>query len=227
MLLVSLVAISTYARVAASQPFPGDGPGPPKEHTGFQLGLRTGVAIPLGTAGGSPGVAMSDVFSPQVPIILEIGGKPIPNLFIGGYLDLSFGGAGGQQSTECDLAGVSCFAVNARLGAEVQYHILPGGNVNPWLGYGIGYESGGISATEGNVTSSYRFSGLEFAHFMAGLDFRLSRAFGLGPFLGFSLGQYSRYHLEGFGSNVTQDGDIAEKALHEWLTLGLRTVFFP
>jgi hypothetical protein len=57
-------------------------------------------------------------------------------------------------------------------------------------------------------------------------DFRLSRVFGLGPFVGFPLGQYSRYHIEGI-TNVTQEGDIAEKALHEWFTIGLRTVFFP
>ena len=60
---------------------------------------------------------------------------------------------------------------------------------------------------------------------MAGVDFRLSRVFGLGPFVGFSLGQYSRAHVE--VNNTSQDNDIPETAMHQWLTVGLRTVFFP
>jgi hypothetical protein len=231
MLCVSLIAVSLYARVAASQDYPQQSPPAPKAHTGFQLGLRTGLAIPFGKARGgayknsTSGVDLSDVASPQVPIYIEIGGKPIPNLFIGGYLGLGFGGAGGQTATDCDTGGMTCVVVDARVGVEVQYHILPEAWVNPWVGYGFGYESVALSATKGSDSSSASFSGFELAHFMAGVDFRLSRVFGLGPFVGFSLGKYSRAHLEVNGTS--QDSDIAETTVHQWFTVGLRTVFFP
>jgi hypothetical protein len=232
MLCASLIVVSTYASVAASQDYPGQNPPAPKAHTGFQLGLRTGVALPFGKARGgaygtstTSGVDLSEVASPQVPIYVEIGGKPIPNLFIGGYLGLGFGGAGDQTDIDCNNTNTTCVVVDARFGIEVQYHILPDAWVNPWVGYGFGFESVALSASNGDVTSSGSFSGFEFAHFMTGVDFRLSRVFGLGPFVGFSLGQYSRVHLE--VNNTSRSEDIPETAMHQWLTVGLRTVFFP
>jgi hypothetical protein len=186
--------------------------------------LRAGLAVPLGDANGRPGGEMSNAFSPQVPLLVEIGGKPIPNLFIGGYLGLGFGGTAGDLKNTC--ADSTCFTVGARLGAEIQYHIVPGATANPWIGYGIGYESIAVAFTEGSQTGSLSYNGFEFGHFMAGVDFRLSRLFGLGPFADFAIGQYrrTRYELTG---DVTVEGDIAEKGTHQWLTVGLRTVFFP
>jgi hypothetical protein len=228
-LVLSLSVVSTYVRRAASQSFPDQDP-PPKARTGFQLGLRTGLSIPFGEAAGATNNGdlsleredLSDVVSPQVPIFVEVGGKPIPNLFIGGYLGFGFGGAG---STHCAHTGATCVGVGTRVGVELQYHILPEARVNPWIGYGFGYESVSLSATLGSASSSTRYGGLELAHFMSGVDFRLSRVFGLGPFVGLSLGQYSRYSV---GANSGSTNTVVENtALHEWFTLGLRTVFFP
>jgi hypothetical protein len=222
---LSLVATCACARLAASQDLPGDTK-PPRARVGFQLGLRTGLAVPLGNADGATGGEMSNLFSPQVPLIVEIGGKPTPHLFIGGYLGLGFGGTAGDLKTTCENSNATCFAVGARLGAEVQFHILPAARANPWLGYGIGYESVAVGFTEGSRTGRVSYNGLEFAHLMAGVDFRLSRVFGLGPFVDLSIGQYRRSHYELTGE-TTIDGDVSEKRAHEWVTFGLRTVFFP
>src|SRR4051794_2710215 len=78
--------------------------GVPPAHVGFQLGIRTGYALPMGKATAS-GAGMSDLFSGQVPLFVEIGGKPSPNVFIGGYLGLGFGGSADKA---CDRSGVSC-----------------------------------------------------------------------------------------------------------------------
>lgn len=59
-----------------------------------------------------------------------------------------------------------------------------------------------------------------------GLDFRVHRGFGIGPVVDFSLGQYSHFHSE-FPGQPTTDGDIKSTAMHEWLMIGLRGVFFP
>ena len=62
----------------------------PPARVGFQLGVRTGYSLAMGET--VDGEDMSDVYSGQVPIFLDIGGKVIPNLFIGGYFGLGFGG---------------------------------------------------------------------------------------------------------------------------------------
>jgi hypothetical protein len=134
---LAVAAAFAYAPLTAGQPPPPSSL-PPPARVGFQLGLRTGLAVPLGHA--SQGEEMSNVFAPQVPIIVEIG--------------------------------------------------------------------------------------FEFAHFMGGVDFQLSRTFGLGPFAGLSIGQYRRINYENAVRNIAV-GDISETAIHEWFMLGLRTVFFP
>src|SRR5215467_321311 len=58
----------------------------PPASTGFQLALRTGAAIPMGTAiggaNGAPSTDMSKFVPFQVPFVVDIGWKFIPNLFV-------------------------------------------------------------------------------------------------------------------------------------------------
>ena len=190
------------------------------------MALRTGYAIPMGKATNADRDDMSESFGGQVPLFIEIGGKPHPNFFVGGYLGIGFGPAAGAVKSFCDDGGITCTEIGVRLGAEFQYHILPEAMANPWIGYGIGYESTGIAMSAGGQTGNFTATGLEFAHFMAGVDFRLNRVLGIGPVVDFSLGQYSRVRTE-FPGSAARDLEIADKAMHEWLALGVRVVFFP
>jgi hypothetical protein len=230
---LSFVASLGFATHAIAQEAPPRANDAPPPRVGFQMALRTGYAVPMGKArggsnpsGSTDGVAMSDAFSGQVPIFIEIGGKVIPNLFVGGYLGLGFGGAAGQFDTLCSQGGLTCVTVGVRFGAEIQYHLLPGEKANPWVGYGFGFESVALGMSANGQTFTDSFGGLEFAHLMGGIDFRLGRAFGIGPFVDFSLGQYTRYHAEGPGL-PSQDGDVQTTAMHEWLAFGARGTFFP
>jgi hypothetical protein len=208
--------------------FAQEAPPPPPPRVGFQMAFRTGYSIPMGTVakgasldGSGSDLKMSDTVSGQVPIIVDVGGKIIPELFIGGYFGLGFGGTAGALHDECNAANVDCLGVSVQLGIEAQYHILPGGLVDPWLGYGIGVESMGVSEAQGNTTSTTTFTGYQYARLSAGADFRVTHGFGVGPFVEYSLGQYNTIH----GDNV--DEDIPSKAGHQWLTIGARFVLFP
>jgi hypothetical protein len=223
-LLAALASIGV-ATVARAQEY-APRSGAPPARTGFQMALRTGFAIPMGKANGGDRGDMSNIFSGQVPLFVEIGGKPNRFLFIGGYLGLGFGGTAGDLETICSSSGTTCTAISARAGAEIQYHFMPDGTANPWIGYGIGYESAGVSMTSGGQTGTVSDNGFEFANFMGGVDFRLSRTFGIGPFLALSIGQYRKYRYEVLGA-VKQEGDIADQAVHEWISAGGRFVFFP
>jgi hypothetical protein len=200
-------------------------PDAPPARTGFQIAVRPGVAIPMGSL--AKDLAQNDVFGPQAAFNLDIGGKIIPNLFIGGYLGLNLGGTGGKTADTCKN-GVTCAAASLRIGIEAQYHIIPDGKINPWVGYGIGFESSAVSRSNGLITSNISAAGPEFAHLMGGVDFRISKVFGIGPFVDFSVAQYSSGTIGTTvnGTSVTPQ-DIKDKAIHEWLTLGAKFVFFP
>jgi hypothetical protein len=195
----------------------------PPARKGFQLAIRTGVAIPMGSL--AKGADLSDAFSPQVPITVDIGGKIIPELFLGGYAGLAIGGAGGAASDVCDRYDLSCTAVGLRIGLQIQYHIIPDGKANPWIGYGIGYEATSLSGSGHGNDISETVGGVELAHFMAGVDFRVNRTFGIGPFADLSLGKYTQYDND----NVNGDSNIPsdQRKLHEWLTIGVKFTFFP
>jgi hypothetical protein len=191
----------------------------PPPRVGFQMAFRTGYSVPMGEVAKDE--KMSDGVSGQVPIIVDIGGKVIPELFIGGYFGLGFGGTAGQLQEECKATDQTCVAVSAQLGIEAQYHILPAGSVNPWLGYGLGFESLAVSIPVDGATETRSLGGFQFARLSDGVDFRVNRGFGVGPFVEYSLGQYSSNHFRG------RDIDIPNKSGHQWLTFGVRFVLFP
>lgn len=193
----------------------------PPAHTGFQVAARAGAAIPLGDA--AKDAPLSDNFGAQFAAIVDIGGKIIPQLFLGAYLGGNVGAVGSKTSSDCDARQASgCLAVTYRIGVQAHYHIIPDGKVDPWIGYGIGYEVSRISGAVGGTTISTTLVGPEYGHVLAGVDFRLTKIFGVGPFVDFSFGKYTN-----LSNDPGTSGEIADKAVHEWLTLGAKFLFFP
>jgi hypothetical protein len=208
---------------------------PPATSHFLQIAVRTGAQFPFGNATGAANDSMSNSFGWQVPIILDVGWKFTPALFVGLYGGAGFGGTSGQVSTACSQNNESCFGATLRGGIEAVYYFAPSASLDPWLGYGIGYESSSVNigASNGNG-GSIAVSGWEFAHFMAGLDFRLGKVVGLGPTIDFSIGQYGNESIstgtQQGGSYVqtgSGGGSIPQTAIHEWLLVGGRVVFFP
>ncbi|MEO8877861.1 MAG: hypothetical protein ABI461_19865, partial [Polyangiaceae bacterium] len=189
-------------------------PSIPKERVGFQMAIRTGYNIPMGNA--ASGLKMSDTFGGQVPVIVDIGGKVHPNIFIGGYLGLGFGGCGNELGSN-----TSCLSDSLTIGAEILFSILPRGRVNPWVGYGIGLAASAIATNNGSAS----FGGYDLGHFMGGVDFRVSRGFGIGPFLDLGVGKYGTIRETVNGIDRTDEND--DKTFHEWLLLGAKFTIFP
>jgi len=219
----SVPPVATAPIDASDVPPPEDRP-PPGARTGIQLALRTGFQVPFGQVAASSN--MGDTFSGQVPIGIDLGWKFIPQLFVGLYGSLGFGGTSGATAGACAALEVTCVTASLRLGLEALVYLAPSANIDPWLGYGIGIESTGFSASNGNQTVSDAVAGWEFGHFMVGVDFRLTKYIGLGPLLDFSLGQYSSESTKDASGNST-NGSIAQQALHEWLLIGGRVSFYP
>ena len=198
----------------------------PAIRIGFQMALRTGYSLPFGKANGADGGEMSNLTGGQVPLMVELGGKVVPNLFLGAYVGFAAGPAAGDTADLCDSANYDCYTASLRAGLQGHFQLMPHGNTNPWIGYGIGYESLTLTQSSDDDDGSVTNGGPEYARIMAGLDFRLSRTFGLGPFLDVSIGKYTRYRYDAPGED-DEEGDIPKAAIHQWVTLGARFVFFP
>ncbi len=193
------------------------------DRVGLSLALRTGYMLPAGSASGVAGDDMSRTFGGQVPVAADLGYKPIPAVFVGAYGAFAFGGAGGQLDTTCTRNGVDCSTHSLHLGVEVLGHLRPLAKVDPWLGYGIGFETMHVDETVPTASQSYTFSGIELAHVMAGVDFHVAPMVAVGPVLDVSIAKYS--HASASGPIANGDVDIQNTALHEWLSLGARVVF--
>jgi hypothetical protein len=197
----------------------------PAIRIGFQMALRTGYSLPFGKANAEDGGEMSNVTGGQVPLLVDIGGKVVPHLFLGGYIGFAAGPAAGNADDECDRANYDCYTTSLRAGLEGHFQLLPHSTVNPWIGYGIGYEQLTLKQS-GDGGGSVTNGGPEYARLMAGFDWRMSRGFGLGPFADLSIAKYTRFKDDSPGEENDQ-GNIAKASLHQWLTVGARVVFFP
>lgn len=222
--VVALAAFTTLTLIATSAS--ALEPAPPARRW-FQLAMRTGVAIPFGSLNAN--TKMSDALTPQVPFILDVGVKPFEPLFIGVYLGAAVGGAAGVVEQQCTAVGLSCTGIGVRGGLQIQYNFFPAARVNPWIGYGIGYEYGASNGSSGDRSVSNSYRGFEFAHILGGADIRLSEWFGIGPFADIAIGQYDNAKSEAdSGGRVTSlGGTIAQKSPHAWFILGVRAVMFP
>ena len=166
----------------------------------------------------------------MVPIWVDLGYRVGPRLYLGVFGQYAFGLS---PHGYCDRA-LDCSESVTRFGANAHYHFLPDALIDPWVGLGFGYEffsfkvSGTIPVVQWDIDASGTESGFEFANFQLGGDIRLSPSFALGPFIAFSLAQYSS--ATG-GANIGMSGPtsvnegIQDKKLHSWLMFGMRVVY--
>lgn len=195
----------------------------------IQVGFRTGVSFPAGNISGDPNDGMSKDFALQVPFLAEVGVKVHPMILLGAYGAFAIGGAGTTFANNQGCtpgAARSCSSLNLRVGLQMQVHFLPAARINPWAGYGLGFESAQASANGGGAPGTGEsFSGFEFARLAVGADLRVNHYFGIGPFLEVDLGTFTGEHVQ--GANQTVDQALPNTSLHEWFTFGLRGVMFP
>lgn len=189
-----------------------------------ELGLRSGYSIPFGDiAGGNPSHALSDGVSGMVPIWIDAGYKLNPNMYIGANFQYGIAFVNTDKFGECKMSGISCSANDVMFGVDFHYHLMPDQTIDPWAGIGIGYEI--LSVNESIMGQSFggNDNGFQFVNLQLGADYKAMPNLGIGPFLMFSLGQFSSCSAS--GPNVSGDCKIDNQAMHEWLTIGLRGAY--
>ncbi len=195
--------------------------------SGFELGARLGYGIPMGKLADEADSDLKDWSKRQIPLWLDLGYRANPNIFVGGYLSYGFASVGSGIGDICDQDGVDCSASDLRLGAQLQYHFMPGESTDAWGGLGVGWEHSSLSASAAGGDVTLSTSGFEFALLQGGVDFQVADSVALGPFLGLTLARFSSVNCDSDAGCGDFDGDIENKAFHEWLFLGVRGAFGP
>jgi len=222
-LIVASFATSAFAQETAPASDAPQSTAPKAESKGprgFELGARLGFGLGLGKIGGDGYETMSNTVGSQVPLIVDVGYRITPNLYVGAYGQYGFGIV---TSDKCK-GDISCSAQSYRLGANVHYHFMPEGSFDPWIGAGTGFEWLHLSQSQGPASSSATLTGFEIVNFQVGGDYHLSPNASIGPFASFSLGQYGNLSADN-GAGLTGSEEIKNTALHEWLTLGVKGTF--
>jgi hypothetical protein len=183
----------------------------------LQLGARIGYGLAMGDMGGDVGepLAMSDFQSSQIPLQLDVLYSVNVSLAVGAYFSYGFGSVGDGMDEDCRAFGIDCTASTMRLGAQVQYAFSPGKQWSPWAGAGLGYEWNTVDAESDEFT----FKGWEYLNLQGGADYKLNERFSAGPYVMLAIGQYDEAELFG------ESGDVPEKAMHSWLSFGIRGKF--
>ena len=181
---------------------------------GAEIGLRTGFALPFGDLAAN--VPLSSSFNGFVPLGVELGVRYTPALSMLVSFGYSFG-----LTTNCP-AGDSCSGHQINLGLDLRYHARPHQTVDPWIGLGAGFEWLGASES-GSFNGDLTFNGFEYVHVQLGADLAASEKVRVGPFFELGLGQYRS--LKASAGGASGSADILDKAVHEFLTFGLRVSF--
>lgn len=196
----------------------------------FEVGARLGYAVASGKLADEPvppntgDDQLKTFVKGEVPLALELGVRPIPMLTLGGYLELAPGILGSGSSALCDALHHDCTAVGFSFGVMAYLHALPHQGVDPWFGAGIGF---GILGVGEEVTSdqtvTLAYGGVEFP-LRAGVDFKLSERFYLGPYVGYTLGTFSGRSLSCSGPDCSENesDDIDDTARHGWFGFGAK-----
>jgi outer membrane protein W len=178
------------------------------------LGFRLGYAPAMGDA--MQGQSMKDAMPSQIPIQLDALYKFTPEWAAGMYFSYGFGQLSSTEADACDAMGVDCSMSSVRVGVEGTYTFTTASpTFVPWIGAGFGYEAVSETVAVSGVSASQDTSGWEFLNLQLGGDWKVSPSFAIGPYVMYSIGQYSS-----IGGN-----SIPETATHEWLNVGVRGKF--
>ncbi len=205
---------------------------PTASHAQFTLGFRSGFAPAMGEAysvNGS-GAKMSDVMAGQVATQLDAAFRITPEVALGAYASYGFGVIGGDLQTTCDDYGLDCTAQVVRVGLQATYsftRLSP--RFVPWLGVGFGWEWAGYriegTGTFTGLAAEENLDGWELTLLQLGGDWRIGRVFALGPYVAYSLGQYTSGTVEATGDPTVHVFDQADHETHQWLSFGVRGKF--
>lgn len=205
------------------RPPPADPP-PSREARGIELVVRTGYTKQFGKLVDRPGGEMSGIFPSQVPLVLDLGARPSPYVFLGGSFRYAFVQLGDRFDRACS-GGASCSAYGFALGGMIAVHFAPLADLDPWLGLGMAFSSEQVNAESDLGKSRLAFRGIDWLRASLGVDYKLSRTLRLGGYAELAATKYFDYvgDLDG----ARWGAELKDTTNHYGLTIGPRLSVIP
>ena len=198
---------------------------PRRAKVAFQMAFRAGFNIPFGWLDQQSPI--NDEIGITFPVQADLGVRYGNRWLFGGYVGVFAGQAGERLTGSCKREGGGCVALGARLGAQVQFHLLPKRQPDVWLGYGIGASmfyalNTGETRSEDGVTA-YSF---DFARATIGVEWYINRTFALGPYVTVAMGTvfFAAQDSARFGFI---DRPLEGQWFHGSVELGTRLLVWP
>lgn len=207
------------------------------------LGLRAGYAFPTGEAAGIGGFGTfkeRDLYGGAIPIQVEASWRFNPSFSAGPYLSYGFAWPGSQlKSVVCDQATSCTGLADIRVGAQAAWSFGLLGPVEPWIGFGAGWETAHFGARNASFPTGLpppndrtppdklegSLRGWEIS-LQGGADWKASPSLAVGPFIQVQVGQYRvqdvRYLAPG---TVPGNGGIPTVKSHQFVVVGARGKF--
>jgi len=183
--------------------------GPPEKASGLynalELGLGIGYSQPTGdVASGSP--TLGDIAGPGASVELSIGWRINPNFLVGAY------GTGAWFSTG-DNAGSALNSWSTTAGVQGNYHILPGNDLDPWIGLGAGWRGYWVNRPEGRDARH----GVDLARLQIGVDIPVVTGVSISPFAGATASLFLTQQL----AQETSFSNISSPNVNVFFTAGV------
>jgi hypothetical protein len=184
----------------------------------FELAASLGCAAPVGWA--ERGSRVSDTTFADVPFALDAGYRI--TRFLGVVANVRYGVAiptlcRSASDCESSLGNDVALEIAARLYVP---HIGP---VAGLVDAGVGYEWLTTRLVDASGTSARAYRGPELFSIRIAAPFRLGARWTLGPVVGASFGTFTTYSLE--TNALSPSGDVPARAVHAWLSVGIRMGF--
>jgi opacity protein-like surface antigen len=192
----------------------------PLLESGPIFALRVGYGVPSGeTEAAGAGHPLSALVEAKVPLGFELGYR-LSRRF---WVELHFDFAPAKPAAALCADGASCSATDARVGAQLQLRLVPGGWIDPWIGAGVGAEVLKVAGREptSGAHVEWTWAGVEVPFVEAGADVAVSERIGVGPWASLTLARYTSESVK-VESGAAVGAGIHARASHGWLAGGLQ-----
>lgn len=163
----------------------------------LELGVGVGYNQGVGDITNRSGDRVQDFSGAGIGAEVDVGYRFSPAFMLGLY------GLGTEYNANNSLAsGTNVRDLTA--GIQANWHFMPFGSIDPWVGLGSGYHGYWVVPDSGPNTIR---QGLELARVRAGVDYRIRPEVSVGPFIGADASLFLSEKLPGDTSFHAIDGE--------------------
>ncbi len=216
--LVGPVPWASAETVASTVPPKASAPAPDDLSGHVIVAPRLSLAVPMGSAEKGFSHSGYTGTGPNAGLDLAIGISRY--VAIQGRFDAAWLGEGGS----CPSAGGSCSASTMAFGLGVEYHLVNGASLDPWIRVGAGYRLTTFDLKwPGYASGSLKYHGVDWLHLAVGGEWYAHPKFGFGPYLALDVGYYGTRPKNA----PLPPNEPTGIAHHTFLSIGVRGVFDP